>query len=78
MAENRDETNLARQLTNLVSLKVPTSNGGRSIFSKGPENFQVSLIDLDSESFVSYIRKLEQEISSTAFQHIQRALRSRT
>ncbi|CBF86709.1 predicted protein [Aspergillus nidulans FGSC A4] len=48
MAENRDETNLARQLTNLVSLKVPTSNGGRSIFSKGPENFQVSLIDLDT------------------------------
>ncbi|KAL4819574.1 hypothetical protein BDW67DRAFT_181910 [Aspergillus spinulosporus] len=50
MAENRDETSLARQLTSLVSIKVPSPFGALSTFSKKPTDFEVSLIDIDTST----------------------------
>jgi hypothetical protein len=62
MAENAGESSLARQLTSLVSLKVPSSFGVFPTFSKKPTDLEVSLIDIDSEFFRVHDNKLEQKI----------------
>lgn len=63
MAENGDESSLARQLASLVSLNVPSSFGALPTFSKKPTDLEVSLIDIDSESFRIRYNKLEQNKS---------------
>ncbi|KAL4736594.1 hypothetical protein BDV11DRAFT_172731 [Aspergillus similis] len=50
MAEDRDETSLARERTSLVSLKVPSSLGGLPTFSKKPTGLEISLIDIDTST----------------------------
>ncbi|KAL4754382.1 hypothetical protein BDW72DRAFT_190244 [Aspergillus terricola var. indicus] len=50
LIEDRDETELARQLTSLVSLKVPPPFKGPSAFSRRPTDLEISLIDIDTST----------------------------